>query len=663
MAPFITGNQDNKPDIDLFTNQPNFILGDEEVNEINSLREKSENERIQLDNYNISQWQSFFDNEFASVMNALKIPGMALSVVNSTNILYNKGYGYASLEESKLIDPNTTLFRIGSVSKLFTWTAVMQLYEQGLLDLDEDVNTYLSTFKIKNKFNQPITMRHLITHSAGFEADWIWNGDATEETLLSLEDYVIKFQPRRVSPPGETCSYSNYGASLAGYIVTQISGLDYDNYIEENIFIPLKMNSSTFRQPFPDHLKDNFTSVYSFDEDGEPILSFSKLVLAPPAGGLATTALDVAQFMMAHLNNGSVDSVQILQEVTTQQMHQRLFSNDPRIAGWTYGFVDTTYRGVRILHHGGAVTRSGGIIFLMPELDIGVYLSYNTESVISTVAILAGFLETFFSLETITNIYPSASSKEYLKRFAGKYMQAGVWETTPLKIERVIDYLEVTITGDGFLLFKGQKFVEVDDLLFRAYNSYWYIAFRENEKGRITHLMQGGFSQVPYARANGIANPTNAWGHMIVCLTLLLLIGLEFPIRKIIEKLRKKGDNQNTHQTFSSRSSYKLSIITSLAYVIHMIATFIVLFADFGTNKQNVSASNVVAFLPFLIIPFSGLLLISTLYSWIKKEGTLRNRILTSSNLIVTSFHLWFLFFWNLVSFLFNYGVWIPYLG
>ncbi|MCG3216295.1 MAG: serine hydrolase, partial [Candidatus Heimdallarchaeota archaeon] len=239
MAPFITGNQDNKPDIDLFTNQPNFILGDEEVNEINSLREKSENERIQLDNYNISQWQSFFDNEFASVMNALKIPGMALSVVNSTNILYNKGYGYASLEESKLIDPNTTLFRIGSVSKLFTWTAVMQLYEQGLLDLDEDVNTYLSTFKIKNKFNQPITMRHLITHSAGFEADWIWNGDATEETLLSLEDYVIKFQPRRVSPPGETCSYSNYGASLAGYIVTQISGLDYDNYIEENIFIPL----------------------------------------------------------------------------------------------------------------------------------------------------------------------------------------------------------------------------------------------------------------------------------------------------------------------------------------------------------------------------------------------------------------------------------------
>ncbi|MCK5159243.1 MAG: beta-lactamase family protein, partial [Candidatus Heimdallarchaeota archaeon] len=127
-------------------------------------------------------------------MNYLKIPGMALSVVNSTNILYNKGYGYASLEENKTVNPDTTIFRIGSVSKLFTWTAVMQLYEQGLLDLDEDVNTYLSAFKIKKKFNQPITMKHLLTHSAGFEADWIWNGDATEETLLSLEDYIIQFQ-------------------------------------------------------------------------------------------------------------------------------------------------------------------------------------------------------------------------------------------------------------------------------------------------------------------------------------------------------------------------------------------------------------------------------------------------------------------------------------
>ena len=663
IASSMYANQVNEPEKQFLTNSSNFPLGAEEIYKFNSLGGVTDNMNFQADNYNISQWQSFFDNKFANVMNSLNIPGMALSVVNSTNMLINKGYGYASLETDKTVNPDTTIFRLGSISKVITWTAVMQLYEKGLLDFDVDVNTYLSAFKIKKKFKQPITMKHLITHSAGFEADWIWNGDATEETLLPLEDYIIQFQPRRVSPPGETCSYSNYGAGLAAYIVTQISGLDYDTYIEENIFNPLKMNSSTFRQPFPEHLKDNFTSVYSFDENGDPVLSYSKYVLDPPAGGLASTALDMAQFMMTHLNNGMLNSVQILQENTSQQMKQRLFANDPRISGWTYGWVDTSFYGVRILHHGGAVARSGGIIFLLPGKDLGIFLSYNTESVISTVDILASFLDRFFTLEPVTQLYTSVANKEKWKRFEGKYMQAGVWETTPLKIERVIDYLEVKIDDDGYLLFKDMKFVEIDDLLFRVHNADWYIAFRENENGKITYLMQGGFTQVPYKKANGVANPTNAWVHMILCLSLLLIIGLELPIRIIIEKFRKKERKQDTKQSFVSRSTYLLSVSTSFAYVGQFILMFIVLFVDFGTNKQNVLALNIIAFLPILIIPFSGLLLISTISAWIKKEGSLKNKILASSNLIITSFHLWFIFFWNFIGFLFNYGVWIPYLG
>ena len=661
-ATSMLASQANISDNNLFSEKSNLIMLNNESSKRNVLDTDKENNNYQFNNYNISQWKSFFDLEFASVMYSLKIPGMSLSIVNSTDILYIKGYGYADVDEYKLVDPNSTIFRLGSVSKLFTWTAVMQLYEQGLLDLDEDVNTYLTSFKIKKKFNQPITMKHLLTHSAGFEADWIFNGEATEETLLSLEDYVIKFQPKRISPPGETCSYSNYGTNLAGYIVTQISGLDYDTYIEENIFKPLQMNSSTFRQPFPEHLKDNFTSVYSFDNEGMPILSYSEFVLAPPSGGLASTAFDMAMFMMAHLNNGTVNSVRILEESTAQLMHQRLFSNDPRIDGWTYGFVDTTYRGIRIIHHGGAVTRSGGIVFLMPELDIGIYLSYNTETVLSTVSILANFLEAFSFLEPFSILYPDISVREDLKRFEGKYFQAGVWETTPFKSERIIEYLEVKISGEGFLLFNGLKYVEVDDLLFRVYNSDIYIAFRENENGKIIYLMKGGFIQVPYPRATGIANPTVAWVHMLLCLSFLFLISLEFPIRKIIGKFSKKESNQELNITFVSKTTYRLSVYTSFAYVIHIALIFLALFVDFGTNKQNITVLNVIVFLPILIIPFSGFLMILTIYSWIQKEGTLKNRILASSNLIVTGFHLWFIFFWNFVGFLFNYGVWIPYL-
>src|SRR3954469_161217 len=175
------------------------------------------------------------------------IAGAVVVVVKDGQILTQKGYGYADVAAHKPVDPAKTLFRPGSVSKLFTWTAVMQLVEQGKLDLDKDVNTYLD-FKIPATYAEPITLRHIMTHTSGFEEviKDLFVRDASQ--LRPLRDYVVNHVPRRIFPPGKIPAYSNYATALAGYIVERVSGKPYNDYVRDSILLPLGMNHSTFVQ-------------------------------------------------------------------------------------------------------------------------------------------------------------------------------------------------------------------------------------------------------------------------------------------------------------------------------------------------------------------------------------------------------------------------------
>jgi len=301
------------------------------------------------------------------------IAGATVSVVKDGRVLFAKGYGYADAASRKPVSADETLFRPGSVSKLFVWTAVMQQVEQGKLDLDRDVNEYLD-FKIPEAFGRPITLTNLLTHTPGFEEqvkDLFSDGPAPP----ALGDYMRAHVPRRIYPPGTTPAYSNYGASLAGYIVERVSGRPLGDYIDENIFKPLGMAHSTFTQPLPAALAPNMSNGYKLgSDDPEPF----EVVGPWPAGSLSSTAADMSRFVIAHLQDGRFGDAQILRPETAKLMHSRLFAMDPAANAMAHGFYEEPRNGHRIIGHAGDTTCFHSDLHLVLDAGVGFFVSYNS---------------------------------------------------------------------------------------------------------------------------------------------------------------------------------------------------------------------------------------------------------------------------------------------
>ena len=268
--------------------------------------------------------EAFFDGVMAAHLKAQRIVGATVSVVKDGELFFAKGYGHADLEKNVPVDPERTLFRVGSTSKLFTWTAILQLMEQGKVDLDADVNTYLTQFQIPATFPQPITLRNLLTHTPGLEDGALgYLIVRSKEESPPLADALELHMPARVRPPttdwsdGTNASYSNWGTALAGLIVANVSGLSYDEYIERNIFQPLGMSRSSFREPLPDGLIGDMSKGYRYRGTQEAG-GFEYIHHFGPAGSMSSSATDMARFMIAHLQNGRFGDTRILQEATAE---------------------------------------------------------------------------------------------------------------------------------------------------------------------------------------------------------------------------------------------------------------------------------------------------------------------------------------------------------
>jgi CubicO group peptidase (beta-lactamase class C family) len=183
---------------------------------------------------------AWLDGFFPYALARGDVAGAVVVVVKDGNVLLQKGYGYSDVAAKKPVDPERTLFRPGSVSKLLTWTAVMQLVEQNKLDLDADISGYLD-FALPPHDGPPITLRHLLTHTPGFDEIQRALIVTEVEDLMSLEQSLKRWVPPRVLAAGSMPSYSNYGAALAGYIVQRVSGQSFDDYVDGKILGPLGM--------------------------------------------------------------------------------------------------------------------------------------------------------------------------------------------------------------------------------------------------------------------------------------------------------------------------------------------------------------------------------------------------------------------------------------
>src|SRR5579875_1544823 len=270
---------------------------------------------------------AFFDGFIPIELQRDDIAGAVVVVVKDGNVLFAKGYGYSDVKSRKPVTVNDTLFRPGSISKTFTWTAVMQLVEQGKIDLDRDVNAYLD-FRIPDAFGKPVTMRNLLTHSGGFE-------DVDKGLIVfdpqrdvSLRQSLVANMPARLYPPGTVPAYSNWGAGLAGYIVQRVSGEAFPDYIAHHILAPLGMAHASFQQPLPPALAADMTKGYGAASGAAKPFEY---VPAAPAGALAASGDDIGRWMIAQLQDGQLDGQRILQAKTAETMHSPQFRPVPGV--------------------------------------------------------------------------------------------------------------------------------------------------------------------------------------------------------------------------------------------------------------------------------------------------------------------------------------------
>ncbi|HKJ02035.1 MAG TPA: serine hydrolase, partial [Longimicrobiales bacterium] len=287
---------------------------------------------------------AFLDGVMKIQLDEHNTVGAVVTVVKDGQIFFTRGYGYTDWKARTPVDPEQTLFRIGSISKLFVWTSVMQLVEQGVLDLDTDVNEYLDGVEVPATYDRPVTLRDILTHSAGFE-DWVvglFGHDAGD--LRPLAEILAEQMPARVRPPGDVSSYSNHATAMAALIVEQATGIPWDRYVQQNILDPLGMEHFSFAQPLPEALAPDMSKGYSGAHPNYKEHDFEFVPLYP-VGAAAASGEAMARFMIAHLQLGRLGDARILGEETARRMHSDLFRMAPGVNAAAYGFYEMSANG------------------------------------------------------------------------------------------------------------------------------------------------------------------------------------------------------------------------------------------------------------------------------------------------------------------------------
>lgn len=485
--------------------------------------------------------EEFFDLLMKDQLAREDIAGAVVGVVKDGQVVIAKGYGYADVARGIPATADASLFRIGSISKLITWTAVMQLVEQNKLNLDEDVNTYLD-FRIPESFGKPITLRHLMTHTAGFEDTWRDFGVVDPSQLIPLEVYVKTHIPRCIFPPGEVSAYSNYGATLAGYIVQRISGKSFDAYVAEHIFRPLGMHRSTFAQPVSVELAPLLSNGYGVASSPPGDFEYINLF---PAGSVSASANDMCRFMLAHLQDGQLDGAQILRPETARLMHSRAYIFDDRVDSWAYGFYEESINGHRIIGHGGDLQRFHSDLHLISDANTGFFVSYNSKGNgdlgMDRQRLLKMFMDRYFPAAPAESIAESSSTETDI---SGVYWGTRRWESSVLKLialfpaptgQVVVSFNpDKTIRIDGFENAAGQplKFRQIGSRLYEDQESQQRAVFRRGWNGKLQ--MQVGAPDDVFIQAGPWQTKALNYFILIAGLLVVVLTLISWPVGALI---------------------------------------------------------------------------------------------------------------------------------
>jgi CubicO group peptidase (beta-lactamase class C family) len=431
--------------------------------------------------------EAFVDGVIESQMEEKHVAGVTVAIVFEDDLILAKGYGYADVENRIPVDPHKTLFQIQSVTKLFTWTALMQLYEQGKVDLDTDVNQYLKTLKIPDTFPQPITIRHLMAHTSGLaELIVIGTNRKDADSMLPLREVLAKDFPDRIRPPGEISSYSNHGTKLAGLIIEEVSGLTWEDYVRKNIMDPLQMINATPYQPVPESIISHMSKGYKWEAGKFKDAGFFQSGSPSPAGSIKASAVAMAQFMRAHLNQGQLGEAKILEQATAVKMHSKLFGPYKGLKSMLHGFIEYSRNGLFMLGHGGDGNNFHSDLVLVPDAKLGLFISTNSESGTQVCgALTKAFFDRYFPHED--ELVPLENGSD-LSQFVGHYALYRHTQSSLVKLNRLNLTASVTANKDNQLVVRSMTgdpsyWVEVAPKLFQNIDDGNKLTFDKDENG------------------------------------------------------------------------------------------------------------------------------------------------------------------------------------
>ena len=477
----------------------------------------------QLTAEDVNAW---LDGKLPDALKNGDIPGAVVTVVKDGQVVTTRGYGWADTGASGgqpvAVDPQTSLFRVASISKIPTSIAAMQLVEQGKVDLDADISAYLD-FEIERRFDEPLTLRHLLTHSAGFEESMRIAQNETD-----LEAYVKTNPPVQVFTPGTTPGYSNYGMALAGYIVQRVSGQPFETYVREHVLEPAGMTTSTYEQPLPAGLAGSLGPGYTSTGEEVPF----DLMGDFPADSLTVSAPDFAAFMNAQLSR----SPKLLREETWEQMwspglgEERL-GNRAKAGEMGLGYFELSRHGRRIVEHSGDISGWHSKFELYPEEKTGIFISYNGDGNDSDSSnnlredLAQGFADRYFPGETV-KASGSKDSAERARQVAGSYVPSRVpWASFAAAWVPALFPATIEHTGDGGLKDGETQLVEVEPWVWRQVDGRSAIA-AQVEDGKVVSLSQGpALTLLPMTPVQQALAPVFG-----VCLVLLLVVTVAWPI-------------------------------------------------------------------------------------------------------------------------------------
>jgi CubicO group peptidase (beta-lactamase class C family) len=603
-----------------------------------------------------AELEAFFEELMPAQMNTFHVPGGAISIVQDGRLLFAKGYGYADVAQRKPVVTESTLFRLASTSKLFVWTAVMQLVEQGKLDLHTDINMYMTDFKIPDDYSSPITLLDLMNHTAGFEERALGTSARHTEDIKPLGEFLANHIPAQVFPPGTVTAYSNYGAALAGYIVSQVSGMSFEKYVEQNIFDPLEMEHSTFRQPLPDELAPRLAIGYIY-ANGMYKPQDPEWAQLAPAASLSSTAVDMANFMIAHLQMGQFTDTQILQEGTAMEMQRQSFTNDPRVNGYAHGFSEATINGQRLIGHTGDILHYHSGLFLLPEHNTGLFISFNgANGMVPVLNILRAFMDEYFPDQHPTSAGLN-DGKERANRYEGTYFPTRSEYTTAGKMVRLFPSISVEVEGAhqlvvslGFPPFMTWHYREIAPGVFRSVDKppsvFGDVIFDTRGQQRIQYLFVQNNPGSAYTKAPWFAAPVFNLALLGIVILLFLSVLVWAPIALWIR--HRRSESISDQARLASWWQGLLSL---------MVLLFLVGFMSVFSSPETVfgipSWARSLFLLPLPIAILAVGMLGFTILAWARRWWTLPGRVHYTLVTLAGLAFSWWMAYWNL---------WIGYL-